>query len=105
VDRSIFLGGPRPKVERVEVDGQVLYLRAMSAGEQMAFQGADAPPSEFVVRLLVSALVDEQGNRILAEEDAPAILDMDAQYVAKVAEEVIRVNRFDAKDRAELEKK
>lgn len=107
--REQFLAGPKPQAEKVEIDGYgTVFIRAMSTGEAGRFQAwmKSAPPEEDILaRCAMVGICDEAGALLLGESDLEAVKALDPHYLAKVQEEILRVNRLDADSTAADEKK
>ena len=75
--------------------GQKVYLRPLSAREQMDIEKMDVPASERSLRILLLSIVDEDGNRLLADDDFDLILDQPFPVLIPLLKETGKVNGFD----------
>ncbi|WP_165068269.1 hypothetical protein [Paludisphaera rhizosphaerae] len=107
--RESFLAGPKPKVERVEIeDFGPLHVRAMSAGELGRFEAwmADKPALEdFLARFAVAGVCDENGKLAFGLADLDKLKELDVVFLQRVQEAVARVNRLTKDEVEALEKK
>lgn len=94
-------------------DGAKLYLRVMSGTERDAFEAesyrvngknVELNRQNFRARLLVRCLSDDQGKRMLADNDATALGQLPADLIDRLATIASRVNGMSAKDVEELAK-
>lgn len=65
--------------ELVAVDvpewGEKVYIRALSVGDQLAISQSESDQTMIGVKVLLRSIVDENGERRLADEDLPLLLE------------------------------
>lgn len=102
--RESFLAGPRPKVERVDIEGfGPVHVRAMSAGELGRFESwmSGEPDLEnFLARFAIAGVCDESGTLAFTLDDVKALNDLDPAFLQRVQEAVARINKI-TKDEVE----
>jgi len=91
--RDQILSSPRSAPVPFDVPewGGVVYLKILSVADQQAISEGVAP-ADVPVRLLVHALVDEHGHRLLEDADALALADQEFPLVMRVFAEAARLN-------------
>jgi hypothetical protein len=84
------------KVSVPEWGGDV-YLRVMTVADQVALS-EDVKPAEMPVQVLLHCLVDENGTRLLEEEDAEALAEEDFPLVLRLFNEAAKLNGLTSKE-------
>jgi len=84
------------KVSVPEWGGDV-YLRVMTVADQVALS-EDVKPAEMPVQVLLHCLVDENGTRLLEEEDAEALAEEDFPLVLRLFGEAAKLNGLTSKE-------
>lgn len=109
----ILNAAPAPK-ERAEVQlaGQTLYAREMTAAERDDFEAAQVEAARegealhnFRARFLVRVLVDENGNRVFGDLDADQLGLMGARAIRKAFDIASKLNALSAEDEKDITKK
>ncbi len=87
------------KPVRLEVPewGGEVYVKVMSAADQAALS-ENVEASEFPIRVIIHCLVDEQGERILTDEDAPELAKDDFPIIMRVFAFVAKLNGLSTKE-------
>jgi hypothetical protein len=106
LDKEKFLAAaknlPSERVAVPEFGGEVV-VRGMSAKERLAFEKtlvkADGKPEQvdqdaLSVKLLVRCMVDDKGDRLLADEDAPFIEGLRGDVFQRLVTAAFRVNGY-----------
>ena len=87
------------KLHRLEVpewEGEV-YVRVMSAAEQMALS-RDVKPEELPVRLLLATIVTEDGERVFRDDDFDALAGEDFPVILRVFSFAAKLNGLSNKE-------
>jgi len=85
---------PKETVSIPELGGDVV-IQGLTAKELVTFQRkADGKEENFAFRLLVLCLKDENGQRILNDEDAPTVEQWPGAIVQRLVEVAMRLNGF-----------
>ena len=100
--RAAILGAddlPREPVDVPwELDGAKLYVRGLTADEKDEFVTASTQDGEFAWRkgitalLVCRTLVDEDGNRVLTDADAPALGKKSGRILSDLYEVAARLS-------------
>lgn len=69
-------------------DSNIIARRAPTAADDLA-AGID-----FTMRVLVLALCDETGKRLLTEDDIPALMEKDSQVLKRLVHEALVFNKL-----------
>lgn len=87
------------KPVRLEVPewGGEVFVRVLSAKDQMELSEG-IKPSEMPVKVILHCLVDEQGNRILQDEDAEALGEEEFPVIMRVFAAVAKLNGLSTKE-------
>ena len=87
------------KPERLEVPewGGEVYVRVLSAKDQMTVADG-ATPQETPIRVLLHCLVDEKGERILADDDFDALASEDFPVIMRVFAFAAKLNGLSTKE-------
>lgn len=87
------------KPVRLEVPewGGAVFVRVLSAKDQMELSEG-VKPTEMPVKVILHCLVDEQGNRILQDEDADALGEEEFPIVMRVFAAVAELNGLSTKE-------
>lgn len=90
----------------VEVCGQTLYVRTLSAGDSVRYQSvvSDKGASEALPLLVVLAVCDEDGKRVFDEGDVEAISNKSPKTLETIVEAILSLNGI-TEDEIEAEKK
>jgi len=101
---------PRKEVDVPEWGGTV-YVRTMTGAEQVAWSdrataNGDTKVSQddIIADLLVSVLVDQNGNQILSKGDAPKLKDKSAAVLIRLSQIAMKHNTITDDDIKEMEK-
>lgn len=94
--RDLFLAGPRPKVQKVEIpEYGPVHVRAMSAGELGRFEdwmNGKPPLEDFLARFAVAGVCDEGGSLLFTTDDLDDLKALDVRFLKHVQEAVAKVN-------------
>jgi hypothetical protein len=82
----------RSKPQRLEVPewGGEVFVKVLSAEDQMSFGEGD--PKTMTGRVLVAALVDEEGERIFTDDDVAELMREEAPVIMRVFSVAAKVN-------------
>lgn len=84
-------------LEVPEWGAEPVYVRVLSAKDQAELaEGTQA--SEMPVRVILHCIVDENGERILSDEDFDALADMDFPVIMRVFAFVAKLNGLSTKE-------
>lgn len=82
--------------ELVAVDvpewGEKVYIRQLSVGDQLAINRTEQDPTLLGVKVLLSSIVDENGERKLGDEDLGLLLDQPFSVLAPLLVEAAKRN-------------
>lgn len=109
-----FFGAPKRllEIEVAELSGSV-WIRSLTLGERgqvgdIAKKFKDADPSvqnkQFIAKILLFGVCNEDGSRYFAEEDMPKILEIDGVIGERLRSEIMKFSGFPEESRSELEK-
>jgi hypothetical protein len=110
LSKNAILGATDLPLERVEVPEWkgAVYLRVMTGAERDAFDAEVlTSPDRHVnarARLVIRVLVDENGARLFADEDAELLGAKSAAALGRLFDTACRLNGFGAEAGEELEK-
>jgi hypothetical protein len=87
------------KPQRLEVPewGGEVYIRVLSARDQMALSDS-SKPEETPIRVLLHSIVDEHGERILRDEDFEALAGEDFPIIMRIFGSAAKLNGFSNKE-------
>lgn len=88
--------GRKPTALEVPEWGGTVYIRVLSAEDQLAI--ADSDGGVTPVKVLVACLVDENGERLFSGEDATELGKEDFPVILRVFAEVARLNGLSSKE-------
>jgi hypothetical protein len=101
----------RPKPEAVTVDGMTLHVLQMNGADLFKWQGeiaaaakvakdAGAEDISLFVPLLLRTLADADGRRLLTDDDAEALKQIDGGTLTRLFKVSMRLNGLDDEGRA-----
>ncbi len=89
--KSQLFGGKKKRLEAIEIDelGGTVYLAPLKASEILPFMSSEEDDSVEAMNarqneLIVIALVDENGKRIFADEDAESMNQLDWDVYTRI---------------------
>lgn len=102
----------RPRrVKPVVVDGQMYHVRAMTAGERDEHERAclddrqQGKPARYRARMLCATLSDEEGRRLMQDEDLEQLVDLPAAIAEPLFTAAATLAEVTEADREEIEGK
>lgn len=115
LNREMILSAGDLRHEKVEMPewGGHVYVSSVSAADWMDFQDAAIKGKEdqgqsntapWVGRMLVRTIVDEQGQRLFADEDAPILMRKPLTVINRLYRAADRLNDFSGRGLKEAEK-
>jgi hypothetical protein len=102
--KSQLFGSKQKRLEAIEIEelGGTVYLAPLKASEILPFMGADDDSVEAMNarqnELIVIALVDENGKRIFADEDAEQMNELDWDVYTRIVRHLTGKIRGEQKD-------
>jgi hypothetical protein len=78
--------------------GRKVYIRPLSAREQIDISKLTGITEEQGLRILLVSLIDEDGNRLLANDDFDLLLDQPLPVLVPLLKESARVNGMTEKE-------
>jgi hypothetical protein len=77
--------------------GGTIYVRVLSARDQMALSEM-TKPAEMPIRILLHTIVDDEGRRILQDEDFEALAEESFPIIMRVFAFAAKLNGFSNKE-------
>lgn len=114
LSRADILGRTAPAPVAVvlpEWDGATVFIRSISAGERDDYEGSmrqragkdyELNTRDARAKLVALCACDEQGQRLFADHDIPALTDLPAAPMDRLFEAAMKVNRLNREDVEEL---
>jgi hypothetical protein len=97
MDKQTFFEATKPKSALVEVNGVTVRVRELSARAlQDLLEIKDR--GEFLVRLVLSTVVDEQGSPLFTEDDVGRLHDTSPHALKVLADKAIELSGFAEKN-------
>ncbi len=87
----------KPQLLEVPEWGGDVYIRVLSARDQMALSDT-GKPEETPIKVLIHSIVDEHGERILKDEDFDALAEEDFPIIMRVFGFAAKLNGFSNKE-------
>lgn len=72
----------KPKITQIEVDGDTLTVRALSASYAMALRGKDLQGTD-IFGIIADSIVDESGNQMLTGEEVGTLAIATLEQITK----------------------
>ena len=93
----------KPVPFTIQAAGADVLLRPWTSSERQAFQAivrahGDAPMPDLYENLFVRSIIDEQGNRLFADDEIAAARILSGQALEEVAMKVIELNGLEKDD-------
>lgn len=96
---------PRKELEVPEWSGSVFVsVLTTAAHRDMSASRNGEDNITATARLMVASVVDAEGKPILTPEDIPALMEKSGLAYKRVLEAVLKINKLDEDDVADLEK-
>ena len=97
---EILAARSRRKPIQVEVPewGGTVYIKVLSAGDQVKMSSNGHAEAEMPIWLLVGCLVSKDGSRLFTDEDVPALLEEEFPIIMRVFSEAARHNGLSTKE-------
>ena len=98
--REQILGSRKDrKPARIDVPewGGEVYIRVLSARDQMEMS-EDTKPQDMPITVILHCLVDENGERILQDDDFEALAQEDFPVIMRVFSQAARLNGLSTKE-------
>ena len=95
---------PRMAVEMPEWEITV-WLRSMSVADQKQIEdlsNAETSPHDVLMRVLVMSITDTNGNRMLNDDDIPALMERSAPACLRLAQEALKFNGLSEEDISDM---
>lgn len=100
--REQFLSKAHGRVQEVPFNGDTYHVRTLSLDELVKVRRAVRDAEEenegeaALVAMVVAALSDEQGNRLLKETDGPLVRGKPTELLVALSDAATELNRVDA---------
>ncbi len=78
--------------------GGTVYIKVLSAGDQVEMSSNGHKDAELPVWLLAGCLVSEDGERLFTDEDVPGLLEEEFPIIMRVFSEAARHNGLSTKE-------
>src|SRR6266511_307714 len=99
--REQILAAPRKRAPvpfEVPEWGGTVYIKVLSAGDQVKMSSNGRAEAEMPIWLLVGCLVSKDGARLFTDEDVPALLEEEFPVIMRIFSEAARHNGLSTKE-------